>query len=227
MAQWGFTKNLNPFFLFSRFTTFVVFIIFHLYKWTFIIRHDQKPVNWNDSLFPWTASYLDFVDSARLTLHFYHRASDNQRKSLSEMAGVDILDYCEWTYARCWYIFHHQRLFDGFDIYEAFRRVKRIDFCDLLTPERCNYFSGHRNVLRLYLHRYLRITPVLAVLILLSVSILRHYPSEPLQDLKYEMFSESCEKYFWSALLHVQNYVNPENLVRNNDVFVFTITGAI
>jgi hypothetical protein len=65
----------------------------------------------------------------------------------------------------------------------------------------------------MYLHRYLRMTPVFAVLILLTVSLFRHFESDPMSSRKYAMFGENCEKYWWTALLHVQNYVNPGQLV--------------
>lgn len=32
----------------------------------------------------------------------------------------------------------------------------------------------------------------------------------------YVMHDKSCERYWWSALLYVQNYVNPNEMVRIN-----------
>lgn len=62
------------------------------------------------------------------------------------------------------------------------------------------------NIPRMILHRYLRYTPVFAALILYIVSLSKFTIHGPMQvdDMK-----DQCEKYWWSALLHIQNYVNP------------------
>lgn len=62
----------------------------------------------------------------------------------------------------------------------------------------------------MYLHRYLRYTPVLMMLILFFVAFPKHLGSGPFYDL--DSYVPQCEKYWWSALLHVQNYVNPNQL---------------
>ena len=65
------------------------------------------------------------------------------------------------------------------------------------------------NVPKLILHRYLRYTPVLAAVLLYYVSIsdLAFNGPVPIGDYK-----ANCKRYWWSTLLHVQNYVNPRNL---------------
>lgn len=65
----------------------------------------------------------------------------------------------------------------------------------------------------MYLHRYLRLTPVLAILILLVVSFFRHIRSGPYSTVDYNNNAIPCTKYWWSALLHIQNYVNPQEVV--------------
>lgn len=69
------------------------------------------------------------------------------------------------------------------------------------------------NLLRLILHRYLRYTPVLAFLILYIVSISRYTNHGPIS---FPGYVDCCEKYWWSALLHIQNYVNPWYLCGKN-----------
>lgn len=65
----------------------------------------------------------------------------------------------------------------------------------------------------MYLHRYLRLTPVFAFLILLVVSLFRHIGSGPYSTVDYNSNAIPCMKYWWSALLHIQNYVNPQEIV--------------
>lgn len=62
----------------------------------------------------------------------------------------------------------------------------------------------------MYLHRYLRTIPLLGVLILIIVSILKHMGDGPyFAFVAKGALIGSCEKYWWAALLHVQNYNNP------------------
>jgi hypothetical protein len=66
----------------------------------------------------------------------------------------------------------------------------------------------------MYLHRYLRTMPVLALLILVIVSLLKHFGSGPYFEFTtyYSMIMD-CEKYWWAALLQIQNYYNPVEVV--------------
>lgn len=68
--------------------------------------------------------------------------------------------------------------------------------------------NGRVNVLSLYIHRYIRLTPIVGVCILLIVSLYRFAGSGPLWNRFIEDESEKCEKYWWLTLLYVQNYVN-------------------
>ncbi|KAG5678860.1 hypothetical protein PVAND_008491 [Polypedilum vanderplanki] len=66
------------------------------------------------------------------------------------------------------------------------------------------------NIPKLYLHRYLRVTPVLAILILIVLSIFKFMGSGPFY--KFTIFNaqvNQCKSYYWSALIHIQNYYNP------------------
>lgn len=78
----------------------------------------------------------------------------------------------------------------------------------------------------MYLHRYLRTTPVLAVLILVIVSLLKHLGSGPLFEFTtyYSMIMD-CEKHWWPALLHIQNYYNPLEAV-SCDFLSFLLCGC-
>ncbi|XP_065079673.1 nose resistant to fluoxetine protein 6-like [Ochlerotatus camptorhynchus] len=65
------------------------------------------------------------------------------------------------------------------------------------------------NLPMMYLHRYLRLTPALAALILLSSTLMKYFGSGPMWDTSISMMENGCQQYWWSALLYVQNYVNP------------------
>lgn len=64
------------------------------------------------------------------------------------------------------------------------------------------------NVIRMMFHRYLRYTPVLAALILYIVSISKFDFKGPIQA---DYVRTNCIDNWWTALLHVQNYVNPHS----------------
>jgi hypothetical protein len=67
----------------------------------------------------------------------------------------------------------------------------------------------------MYLHRYLRTTPVLGILILIIVSILKHMGDGPyFHFVSNEALIRHCEKHWWSALLHIQNYYSPMEAVK-------------
>ncbi|XP_065079918.1 nose resistant to fluoxetine protein 6-like [Ochlerotatus camptorhynchus] len=68
------------------------------------------------------------------------------------------------------------------------------------------------NVPLMYLHRYLRLTPVFAALILFTVGILPKFSSGPLWNTSLKLSVDMCNRYWWSALLYVQNYVNPDQI---------------
>ncbi len=69
------------------------------------------------------------------------------------------------------------------------------------------------------LHRYIRYTPVLAVAILCFISFPKFFVSGPLQNAN-KVLVENCENYWWSAILHIQNYVNPNNICLNHSWYL-------
>lgn len=73
-----------------------------------------------------------------------------------------------------------------------------------------SYFRSRKlNIFRFYLHRYIRITPVVAATIFFTLTLQRYVGDGPFNKYFIILFSENCEEYWWSALLHVQNIVNP------------------
>ncbi|KAJ6633818.1 Nose resistant to fluoxetine protein 6, partial [Pseudolycoriella hygida] len=76
----------------------------------------------------------------------------------------------------------------------------------LVTMSLLNSFEKKNvNILRMYLHRYLRYTPTLALIILFYVCFTKFLGSGPF----FYTYTENCEKYWWSALLHLTVYTNP------------------
>lgn len=73
--------------------------------------------------------------------------------------------------------------------------------------------KGRLNIPLVYFHRYLRLTPLLGISILFTVSLLRFLGNGPLWPSIIDAFSERCERHWWTTLLYVQNYVNPSDLV--------------
>lgn len=75
------------------------------------------------------------------------------------------------------------------------------------------YRRGRLNIPVLYLHRFLRLTPLLAVAILINVSVIKYVGSGPQWPILMDQFNGLCEDNWWKTLLYVQNYVTPEDMV--------------
>lgn len=74
------------------------------------------------------------------------------------------------------------------------------------------------NIFLYYLHRYLRLTPALAVLYFFQVTLMRKLSSGPQWQAVYELTREKCLNASWSFFLYVQNYV------KDSDTYVRLIT---
>ncbi|KAH8387904.1 hypothetical protein KR093_010285, partial [Drosophila rubida] len=72
--------------------------------------------------------------------------------------------------------------------------------------------NGKLNVPLMYLHRFLRLTPVLAMAILGYMTILPILGGGPVYKAFINLNSAACEESWYWTLLYVQNYVVPDNL---------------
>ncbi|XP_050082851.1 nose resistant to fluoxetine protein 6-like [Anopheles aquasalis] len=72
--------------------------------------------------------------------------------------------------------------------------------------------GGRLNLPVMYAHRYLRLTPALAALVLYTATLMRYSGSGPFWDGAMTLMADNCRDYWWSTLLYVQNYVNPGEL---------------
>ncbi|XP_052759590.1 nose resistant to fluoxetine protein 6-like isoform X1 [Galleria mellonella] len=62
-----------------------------------------------------------------------------------------------------------------------------------------------------YINRLLRMFPLLATMVLLQASLLNHVSDGPFWQ-NVALATENCRQYWWSALLHIQNYVNSNQI---------------
>ncbi|EAT39214.1 AAEL008948-PA [Aedes aegypti] len=67
--------------------------------------------------------------------------------------------------------------------------------------------KGKINPLKLYFHRYIRVTAPFAAMILFVVSFAGYMGEGVLWKVHMDGFKQSCVTNWWAALLHVQNYV--------------------
>lgn len=90
----------------------------------------------------------------------------------------------------------------------------------LATYSLCEYLSkGHKfNLWYYYFHRYIRITPSLAVVVFLVATVAHRFGSGPLWKASSAAIQKPCQYFWWSTVLHLQNYVNPKYLVSLSDI---------
>ncbi|XP_031353007.1 nose resistant to fluoxetine protein 6-like [Photinus pyralis] len=72
---------------------------------------------------------------------------------------------------------------------------------------------GKFNLLAFYIHRYVRLTPTLGVIILVYVFLLKHMGSGPLWSEIVGRASGACERNWWKTLLYIQNFDHPDGIV--------------
>ncbi|XP_044763430.1 nose resistant to fluoxetine protein 6-like [Coccinella septempunctata] len=66
-----------------------------------------------------------------------------------------------------------------------------------------------KSVPLMYLHRYLRLTPALAILVMVyATGLIEFLGNGPRWGLMHEMAVEGCEKRWWSTLIYIQNYMD-------------------
>lgn len=95
-------------------------------------------------------------------------------------------------------------LLNAFEKFVFFRESKTKTWVSFYT-----FIRNSVNIPRMYLHRYLRYTPALALMILIYTSLTKFMGSGPYFNPKIE----NCQKYWWTSLLHVSVYTNPKQIV--------------
>lgn len=64
----------------------------------------------------------------------------------------------------------------------------------------------------MYFHRYIRLTPVVAVVVLYIMSLYKYSGAGPMW-MKLGTQDKRCEKSWWATLIYVQNYAFPYKIV--------------
>lgn len=75
--------------------------------------------------------------------------------------------------------------------------------------------EGRFNLLLFYVHRYLRITLPLSLVVLFYATLPQFLGSGPMLYNVYKNHQKYCQDYWWSTLLHLQAYFNPDKLVNS------------
>ncbi|KAL9695310.1 hypothetical protein quinque_014595 [Culex quinquefasciatus] len=68
------------------------------------------------------------------------------------------------------------------------------------------------NVFKLWIHRIVRILPAYGLLIYFVVAFGEHFGEGPLYRYMIQPAVDACSDNWWSAILFIQNYVNPERM---------------
>lgn len=62
------------------------------------------------------------------------------------------------------------------------------------------------------MNRYIRLTPLFAVCVLLSFTLYRFSGNGPVWPISSEYIGGHCVRYWWTTLLYIQNYYNTTEL---------------
>lgn len=113
---------------------------------------------------------------------------------------INFIDYIKWT-----------RTFFSVFTHNAFISVDSFFFLSGLLlswigMKEIEKRKGRINVPLMYLHRYLRLTPMVAFIMLYVMSLLKFFGDGPLFDDYLSRATDKCEIYWWMNLLYIQNY---------------------
>ncbi|PSN39086.1 hypothetical protein C0J52_07350 [Blattella germanica] len=68
------------------------------------------------------------------------------------------------------------------------------------------------NILLYYFHRYIRLTPPYAIMILLTATLMRYVSSGPIYHVATDITASYCQEYWWQSILYINNYIEPEKM---------------
>ncbi|KAJ8911825.1 hypothetical protein NQ315_012555, partial [Exocentrus adspersus] len=119
----------------------------------------------------------------------------------SEAPLINFIDFLEWTQKlRSMIIVSGTMSVDSFLMMAGTLLV--------YTYFKARHYGVRFNIFHFYIHRYLRLTPALAALILVLTTLARYMGSGPLWENVNIVIAKPCERYWWTSLLYLQNYVN-------------------
>ncbi|PSN49630.1 hypothetical protein C0J52_12840, partial [Blattella germanica] len=67
----------------------------------------------------------------------------------------------------------------------------------------------HFNIIHFYVNRYLRVTPCLAVIVLVNATLLSRLGSGPIWEHNILRKQNDCWNYGWTLLIFIRNYIEP------------------
>lgn len=87
-----------------------------------------------------------------------------------------------------------------------------------LTLKQLTKTKGRINLFQYYVHRYLRLTPPVAALVLFHCSFFFRLLGGPFanSEVAKKELRDDCILYWWTPLIYIQNYFNTNNMVRFN-----------
>ncbi|XP_057655919.1 nose resistant to fluoxetine protein 6-like [Diorhabda carinulata] len=71
-----------------------------------------------------------------------------------------------------------------------------------------------------YLHRYIRLTPLLTLVVLFDTTLIRYLSSGPIWDTINEILVKPCKTHWWETLLHIQNKMNHGSMCVSHSWYV-------
>ncbi|EDW77538.2 uncharacterized protein Dwil_GK24554 [Drosophila willistoni] len=109
-------------------------------------------------------------------------------------------------------------------LFNALLNINYSNEVELVNEETCKYKGanpldglsiftinqGKLNIVKMYIHRYLRLTPLLLMGILFYWKLLPYMGDGPLYDNKHPDNFNNCAKTWWMNLLYIQNYATTD-----------------
>ena len=93
--------------------------------------------------------------------------------------------------------------------------------------------NGNFNIGKFYLHRYLRMTPLMMAVIAFTATLLKYMNEGPAATESTVMFDLWCRKNWWTNALYLHNFINRENMCLSHswysavDMQLFIVTPLI
>ncbi|KAL5284195.1 hypothetical protein ACFFRR_006458 [Megaselia abdita] len=113
---------------------------------------------------------------------------------------INLIDYIKWTRT-----YFAVLTYNGWISVDSFFYLSEL-LISWIGMKEIEKRKGWINVPLMYLHRYLRLTPMVAFLMLFAMSLLKFFGNGPFWDLFLKVGNDKCEDNWWMNLLYIQNY---------------------
>lgn len=78
--------------------------------------------------------------------------------------------------------------------------------------------EGNFNIIKMYVHRYLRLTPLVLAAMIYIMTLEQQMGTGPIWKYHVTLRRSICERQWWKTLLYMQNYDEPFNSVKKIDI---------